>query len=93
MTPAEIISTTDAQIKREGRQVKLDNIRQGTLIAAVYNQHRTKTSDKTLTWKDIFPDTAEKEEQTVDQMKAVCMDIASVYGGKIIRKEVNNGGS
>ena len=91
MTPAEIIAATDAQVKHEARRVKLDNIRQGTLIAAVYNQHRTKKSDKALTWRDIFPDTTQKKEQTVEQMKAVCMDIAAVYGGKIIRKEVKHG--
>lgn len=89
MTPAEIIATTQALAKREKRDQRTEDVRQGTIVASIYNQHRRKKSDPVLTWKDVFGVKEEKKPQTVDQMKAICKDMAIMYGGKIIKKEVD----
>jgi len=39
----------------------MENVRAGTVAAAVYNSLRQKRTDRVWTWKDIFPDTTPKQ--------------------------------
>ena len=50
LTPREVEACTEAHMQFE----ELQNIRAGTIAAAVMNTMRSKKRDKVLTWKDVF---------------------------------------
>lgn len=83
LTPAEISLVIEGRVARDQQLELAKNVRAGSIVAAIYNSLRTKKSDRIWTWKDIFPDTSLKPEQTVEEMKQRCKDITLIFGGEV----------
>lgn len=83
LTPAEIAAVIVGKSNRDRQRELAENVRAGTVAAAVYNTLRTKKSDKVWTWKDIFPDTSVKPAQPPEEMKHRCREIALIFGGTV----------
>ncbi len=83
LTPAEIATVIEGKAARDRQRELAENVRVGTVVAAVYNTLRSKKSDKVWTWKDIFPDTSIKPTQNVEEMKQRCKDITLIFGGEV----------
>ena len=86
LTPAEIAAVIVGKSNRDRQRELAENVRAGTVAAAVYNTLRTKKSDKVWTWKDIFPDTSVKPTQNVEEMKQRCKDITLIFGGEVVSR-------
>lgn len=80
MTPNEISKYILGQAEKE----KKENIRAGTIAAAIYEIKRDrKKRNKPYTWKDFFPDIeTESKTQTSDQIKDKCKEMCAALGGK-----------
>lgn len=86
LTPLEITSFIQGNIEKQKRQTKEDNIRAGTIAAAIFEVKRnTKKRRKPYRWTDFFKDTDEQEKpkQSVTDMKDICKLICKAMGGKI----------
>ena len=68
---------------------QLEFMRMGTLIATTINLQRTKASDKTWKWQDIFPPTSDEfkpQKQSINVMKCICRDFTLAMGGKVTKR-------
>jgi len=83
LTPAEIAITIAGKAARDRQQQQMENVRAGTVAAAIYNSLRQKRTDRVWTWKDIFPDTTPKQPQSPEEMKRRCKEIALIFGGTV----------
>lgn len=60
-------------------QVRAEDRRAGEIVAMIYNVNRDQKKDpKGATWEDIFPERADAEQQTDEQMYAAMMLWAQV---------------
>ena len=86
LTPAEIAITIAGKAARDRQQHQMENVRAGTVAAAIYNSLRQKRTDR-YGPKDIFP-TRRQNSRSRRRRERRCKEIArysvgqSTYGAE-----------
>jgi len=77
----ELQALLEGLYERERQRIQENNIRYGTLTAAIYNSRRTKQSDRVWRWTDFYGDltkTEAKQDMTTDELYQA---FRSMFGG------------
>ena len=79
LTPEEIGFVIRGKNTREKELQRAENIRIGTVCAGVFNQHRTKNSQKIWKWSDFFPERDLREKRSNEELQERATKIMEMF--------------
>ena len=79
LTPDEIGATIRGKNAREKELQRAENIRIGTVCAGIFNQHRSKASQKIWKWSDFFPERDLREKRSNEELQDRATKIMEMF--------------